>query len=86
MVNEIDKQMMLKFLQRNYPVARFKQNMRFKRGILLDNGGIYFLNKTDINTSNQPPIIQLLSQIIIKVFSCNELMARTIVKEFLKLN
>jgi len=86
MINDIDKQMMLKFLQRNYPVSRFKQNMRFKRGILLDNGSIYFLNKTDINISNQPPIIQILTQIMTKVFTCNELIARNVVKEFLKLN
>lgn len=43
MYTDLDKEIILKFLKRNYPISRIKQNMRFKRAIILENGKTYFL-------------------------------------------
>lgn len=84
MINDTDKQMMFKFLQRNYPVSRFKVNVRFKRGILLDDGTIYFLNKTD--NINKSHIINLFTKILNKIFICDDTIAKNIVKTYLNIN
>ena len=71
--------MMIKFLERNYPVSRVKINMRFKRAIILDNGISYLL-------SDEHSHIQLrlqLSQILKTVFYCDEKSSRTVLKQFL---
>jgi len=47
MYTDIDKKLMLKFLDRNYPVSRIKNGLRFKRAIVLENGNIYHLSNPD---------------------------------------
>ena len=76
---EIERNMMLKFLERNYPVTRVKDKFRFKRAIILDNGNSYML-------SDEQSHIQLrlqLNQILKTVFYCDENSSRTVLKIFL---
>ena len=78
-MNQFEANMMLKFLERNYPVSRVKDNMRFKRAIILDNGISYLL-------SDKHSHIQLklqLNQILKTVFYCDEQSSRAVLKEFL---
>jgi hypothetical protein len=80
-MNPIEKHMMMKFLERNYPVSRVKDNMRFKRAIILDNGTSYFL-------SDEHSHLQLrlqLNQILKTVFYCDEKSSRTVLKQFLNM-
>ena len=68
----------MKFLETNYPVSRIKDNMRFKRAIILETG-TYFL-------SDEHSHIQLrlqLNQILKTVFYCDEKSSRTVLKQFL---
>ena len=73
--------MMMKFLERNYPVSRIKDNMRFKRAIILDNGISYLLGDA---TSHIQLRLQL-NQILKTVFYCDENTSRTVLKKFLNL-
>jgi hypothetical protein len=80
-MNQFEANMMMRFLERNYPVSRVKDNMRFKRAIILDNGTSYFL-------SDEHSHIQLrlqLNQILKTVFYCDEQSSRTVLKNFLNL-
>lgn len=77
---EIETNMMLRFLEINYPVSRIKDNMRFKRAIILETG-IYFL-------SDKNSLLKLklqLNQILKTVFYCDEESSRTVLKIFLNL-
>jgi hypothetical protein len=80
-MNDFETNIMLKFLKRNYPVIRVKENSRFKRAIMLDNGTTCFLSDemSHINLRNH------LIQILKTVFYCDEKTSRTILKEFLNL-
>lgn len=82
MLGEIDKQMMLKFLERNYPVSRIKHNMRFKRGIILDDGTSYLLSG---GGAQHLALQYKLFEIIIKIFDCDEATSRAVLSNFLKL-
>ena len=44
MLNDLHINMMIKFLERNYPVKRIKVKDRFKRAIVLDDGSSYVLS------------------------------------------
>ncbi len=80
-MNEFEKHMMMKFLERNYPVSRIKDNMRFKRAIILDNGISYLLG-------DEQSHLQLrlqLNQILKTVFYCDEKSSRTVLKQFLNM-
>jgi len=79
MVN-FERYLITKFLERNYPVSRVKENMRFKRAIVLDDG-IYFLN--DKNNLNS--LIYRFEQILKIVFCFDENLSRTVLKEFLNI-
>jgi hypothetical protein len=79
MVN-FERYLITKFLERNYPVSRVKENMRFKRAIILDDG-VYFLN--DKNNLNS--LIYRFEQILKIVFCFDENLSRTILKEFLNI-
>jgi hypothetical protein len=80
-MNEIEHNLMFKFLKRNYPIHRLKSNERFKRAIILDNGSIYFLSdeKSHINLKNE------LIKIIKIVFFCLDENAKKIVKSYTNL-
>jgi hypothetical protein len=80
-MNDYEIHMMMKFLERNYPVSRIKDNMRFKRVIILDNGVSYLLGDA---TSHIQLRLQL-NQILKTVFYCDENTSRTVLKKFLNL-
>lgn len=44
MLTDIDKQLMISFIQRNYPVSRVKDKQRFKRGVIMDDGSVYLVS------------------------------------------
>jgi len=75
------KNMMLKFLEDNYPVSRIKSNSRFKRAIVLDNGKFFILGKGLQSLELQHNLMNILD----KVFSLDEKTNRDVLKKFLKL-
>lgn len=81
MANEQLKQMMLKFLERNYPISRVKYNKRFKRGIILDGGKIYIFNDRSLFIALQHELVDILCL----VFYCDITISWTVLKTFLKL-
>jgi hypothetical protein len=80
-MNEFDTNMMMYFLKRNYPVIRMKDNQRFKRAIILDNGSTYFLSDEHSHIQLRNQLIQILKT----VFYCDEKSSRTVLKDFLNL-
>lgn len=72
--------MMIKFLVRNYPVARIKFNDRFRRGIIFDNGTPHLL--IDANTLM---IKQKLITILNTVFNCDKQTAINIISKALNI-
>ena len=81
MFNDVEQKMMLKFLQRNYPVARIKVKHHFKRAIVLDNNSVYLLS----DTNHRSQLIFLLTEILCKVFNCGEAIGQYVLKNFLQL-
>ena len=76
---DIEKNMMLKFLQRNYPTYRLRHNMRFKRTIILDDGCHYFLS----NKEHQLKLFYNLITILKVIFHFDDPLNQIVVKEFL---
>lgn len=72
---------MLKFLERNYPVSRVKLNLRFKRAIVLDNGGAFILSEPSHVSQLKFQLVDVLT----KVFSCDEAISRAVLDNFLRL-
>lgn len=68
MQTDLDKKLMLKFLELNYPVSRIKDNKKFKRAIIIDNGTIYYLN----NTNNQKQLKIYIKEILKLIFCLDE--------------
>jgi len=81
MYNDIQKDMVFKFLKINYPVKRIKYNNKFKRTIVLDDGSVYYLSD---DKSHKMLSIKLV-QIIKYIFCMDEITARIIVNDFLGL-
>lgn len=80
MTDKYFEDMMIKFLVRNYPVARIKHNNRFRRGIMFDNGTPYLLID-----ANSMPIKQKLITILNVVFNCDKLNAEKIISKALNI-
>lgn len=80
-MNEFETNIMMRFLKRNYPVIRIKDNKRFKRAIILDSGSTYFLSDEHSHIHLRNQLIQILKT----VFYCDEKSSRTVLKEFLNL-
>jgi hypothetical protein len=81
MTNDFEKKLMLKFLEKNYPVSRIKLHHHFKRAIVLDNGGAFILSD-----SNQIQSLRYqLSDTLKKVFSCDEAISLAVLDNFLRL-
>ena len=76
------KELMLKFLKRNYPIARVKDKLRFKRGIVLDGGDVFFLSDKNSHLALQKRLLSVLDT----VFSCEEKVNYDVLKTFLKLS
>ena len=76
---DIEINMMLNFLQRNYPVSRIKDGGRFKRAIILDDGFIYHLS---IESHHRRLRNQLIS-IVKTIFYCDEELSRYVLSKYL---
>lgn len=81
MYSEIDKQIMLKFLESNYPISRVKVDFKFKRAVILEKG-IYVLNDKSKRTFLKIELIKILKT----VFSCDEFLCAAIINNFLNLD
>jgi hypothetical protein len=79
MYTEVDKKLMLKFLERNYPVTRVKHNMRFRRAILLDNGQTFILSEQGSHAQLKFQLVDTLRQI----FDCDEIICKVVLDSFL---
>ena len=79
MYTEIDKRLMIKFLERNYPVTRVKHNMRFRRAILLDDGQTFILGEQGSHAQLKFQLVDTLRQ----VFNCDEIICRVVLDSFL---
>lgn len=79
---EREKQMILKFLERNYPVTRIKVDMRFKRAIILDDGSAFLLG----DGSQTHKLKFKLQETIKKVFSSEDSISSAILDNFLRLS
>jgi len=79
MYTEIDKKLMLKFLEKNYPVSRIKNGLRFKRAIVLDNGNAYHLSNP--NSLNQ--LRHALADTLKLIFDCDSVMIYSVIDSFL---
>ena len=77
----IEKQLILKFLTRNYPVHRIKSNMRFKRSIVMETGEVYLLS--DKNATKE--LYGKLLNVIKIVFSSTDDISKSALKDFLNL-
>jgi hypothetical protein len=76
-----EKELMFKFLTRNYPVHRIKSNMRFKRSIIMETGDTYILS--DKNSSKE--LYGKLLNVLNTVFSSNDELNKNALKDFLNL-
>ena len=63
MYTDIDKKLMLKFLERNYPVSRIKDKQRFKRAIVIDNDTIYYLSDQTSHKQLKFSLVEILQKI-----------------------
>ena len=79
MYTEIDKKLMFKFLERNYPVTRIKHNMRFRRAIQLDNGQTFILGEQGSHIQLKFQLVDILKQ----VFDCDEIICKSVLDSFL---
>ena len=81
MLDYQEKELILKFLTRNYPVSRVKHNMRFKRCILFENNEAFILS--DKNSVKE--LHQKLSDFLRIIFSSNNETIKVVLNEFLNL-
>lgn len=70
---------MIKFLEKNYHVSRIKHNMRFRRGIMFDDGKSYLLG----DNSQELIIKYKLIDLIKLLFSCDDETSTYIVNSYL---
>ena len=78
MYSEIDKNIILKFIERNYPVKRIKHNMRFKRAILFDDGFVCFLSDKSAEHQVRLKLIGIIS----KTLAYDAIFVRTVLSNF----
>lgn len=81
MYTDFDKEMVLKFLERNYPVSRVKHGNRFKRAITLDNGLSFFLSDKNSHIHLKLQLVEHLRLI----FSYDENFLKEVIVDFLPL-
>lgn len=66
MLDKMYEDMIISFLQKNYPVSRIKVNGRFKRAIVLDDGA-YFLS----DSNSTKPLKTKLINTLKTIFDCD---------------
>lgn len=79
-MTEKDIELMRKYLEKNYPISRVKHNIRFRRGILFDDGRTYILGDETQHITLRFKLIESLKLI----FMCDESTCRLVVNSFLK--
>ena len=79
MYTDIDKKLMLKFLERNYPVSRIKDKQRFKRAIVIDNDTIYYLSDQTSHKQLKFSLVEILQ----KIFNCDDVVIYSVLDNFL---
>jgi hypothetical protein len=79
MYTEKDKDLVLKFIWRNYPIARIKYKMRFRRAIVLDNGDIFFLCEYKSKDTLKYHFLQAIK----KAFDFDEAFVKSILENYL---
>ena len=79
MYTDVDKKLMFKFLERNYPVSRIKDKLRFKRAIVSDNGQIYYLSNPITNNELRHTLADTLKL----VFGCDSVTIYSVIDIFL---
>lgn len=62
------EKLMIKFINRYYPVTRYKINKKFKRTLLFDDGQIYQLS----NKKEMDQAYHRIIDILKLVFNCDE--------------
>jgi hypothetical protein len=80
MCTDFDKQLMITFLERNYPISRIKVNFKFRRGIVLEKG-VYLLHDKSSRIFLKVELIKILKT----VFSCDESICAKVSSNFLNL-
>lgn len=80
MLYEQDKELILKFLTKNYPVYRIKHNVYFKRAIILDDNTYFLSDEKSLKT-----LYFKLLDILKIVFSTNKKINEDVLKIFLHL-
>ena len=79
MLNETDKKMMFKFIERNYPVTRIKHGKRFRRAIIADSGNVYILGEMGSHNRLKFELYETLRQ----VFVCEDFIINIVLDTFL---
>lgn len=76
-----EKELMIKFLEANYPIRRIKHDMRFKRTIINEYGEEFYLSD-----KNQSKLLyyKLLSTLKL-VFYTPEIVNKDVLKTFLRM-
>lgn len=77
----MDKKLIIKFLNRAYPIARLKHINHFKRGIIIDNT-TYFINNNQQLMSARLQLIRIIKN----VFDCRDEIISSSLNDFLRMN
>lgn len=75
------KNMIVNFIQRNYPIARVKHENRFRRAIILEGREPYIL----ANTTSMLPIKTNLSNTLKTIFDCDRTLAEELIGKALNI-
>ena len=77
---EFEKQLMLKFLEKNFPISRVKHFDKFRRAIILDSG-TYILSDEGQHRQLKFQLVVILK----KVFYIDDATAKAVLSNFLNL-
>lgn len=80
MINIVDKELMLKFLQRSFPVYRLKHEKRFRRAIVLETSSYALSDKNQVET-----LTFNLMKILKVIFDTDSHINKDVLKTFLHL-
>ena len=75
-----EKNMLLKFLSRNFPVSRIKHNGRFRRAIIFDDGEVYLCSDSKAMNILKAKLTQTLKE----TFILDESICRIVLDNFLQ--
>ena len=81
MIKESEKQLIFKFLERNFPVVRIKHDRHFRRAIILDDGTPFLLG----DGSQRYKLKFRLLETLTNVFSYDQDVNSAILDNFLRL-